>query len=358
MNGASHKGENQPCHKPFEKYTLPSWCEHPLKVQENPQIALFFPGEHTNFPGMLAASRELPVVQEMLELATEAFDFDVERAMREGSADDNCHRIDRTQMLAYVAGCASYELLKEQRPEIAVEPLAVGGFDVGELAALVAAGCFDYDQGLIIVKARAEAMCSWAAALPMAAVAIYGLKEDEVQVLCYEAVEREQAEGSKGSEVYLSHLWGHLGVVCSGRASTVHFLHELVVQRSDPDVFASILEHCQVAAHTPMAAAVASELEEAILSIPLRPPRCQVLFNPGYRVVAGGDPAEVLQHMLAQLQSPLEWRSIVTAAVQIGANLFYECGPGQSLKELMAFNSRDEKECDVNVYAMTVNLEV
>lgn len=355
------QAENQPGHKPFENYELPRWCSHPLKLQEGHRAALIFPGEHTSFPGMLPACRELPIVQEMLELATQAFEFDVERAMREGSPEDSCHRTDRSQMLAFVAGCAAFELLKDQRPEVALKPHVVAGFSVGEFAALVAAGVFDYDQGLIIVKARAEAMDRWASEVPMSAVGIYGLPEEQVLRLCDEAVRRQKADSScQDPEVYISHIWGHLCNTCSGNASTVQLLHQLIGREGGNEVFSQIIEHHEDASHTPMAAEVAKEVEIAIRSIPLNPPRCEVLFNHGYRVVPGDDPETFLSHIVDQLTSPVRWSSIVSTAIQRGVQRFYECGPGESLKELMVFNHCSDAQGDgvVNPHVLTVNLEL
>lgn len=43
---------------------LPSWCAHPLTVPSSQPNMLIFPGEMTHYAGMLAASRQLPLVQE------------------------------------------------------------------------------------------------------------------------------------------------------------------------------------------------------------------------------------------------------------------------------------------------------
>ena len=80
-------------------------------------------------------------------------------------------------MLAYVADLAAYELLCCQQPE-ARQPRAVAGFSVREFAALMVAGVISYEQGLVIVKARAEAMQRWVDSEAMAAVAIFGLDEE------------------------------------------------------------------------------------------------------------------------------------------------------------------------------------
>ena len=121
--------------------------------------------------------------------------------------------------LAYVADCVAFELFKQHQPDVALRPRAVAGFCVGEamktssvtaivcslhlglngllkgpyclmrpprgqVAALVAAGVMSYDQGLIIVKVRGEAMQQWADEEHMSAIAVYGMEEEQLQKLC------------------------------------------------------------------------------------------------------------------------------------------------------------------------------
>jgi len=138
----------------------------------------------------------------MLDLATEAFEFDVQRAFEECGPDDFADRTDRSQMLAYVADCVVFELLKFEQPEVAQRPRAVAGFSVGEYAALVAAGVMTYDQGLIVVKARGEAMQRWADAEDMSSLAVFGLEEERLEDLCIRARHYKDGHLPKQQQVY------------------------------------------------------------------------------------------------------------------------------------------------------------
>ena len=55
------------------------------------------------------------------------------------------------------------------------------------------------------------------------------------------------------------------------------------------------------AGHTPLAVRVAELVEEAVNSIPMSPPTCEVYFNTGYRVAAGEDPSVFVPYLLQQL---------------------------------------------------------
>eukprot|EP00933_Yihiella_yeosuensis_P034328 TRINITY_DN27820_c0_g1_i1.p1 TRINITY_DN27820_c0_g1~~TRINITY_DN27820_c0_g1_i1.p1 ORF type:complete len:367 (+),score=66.97 TRINITY_DN27820_c0_g1_i1:82-1182(+) len=341
------------------KYDLPSWPAQPLKVPPQGSAMLLFPGEQTQYPGMLASCKDMHAVREMIELATEAFGFDVERAMDECGSEDYADRTDRSQMIAYVADCAAFEVLKEEHPQVAEQQRAVAGFSVGEFAALVAAGVISYEEGLEIVKARGEVMLRWADAMEMAALAVFGLDQDRIEKLCAtvrkEADERESVRLT--SEVYVSHFWGRNAFVCSGLKPAVEELEVLIKEVSEipnSHVFYQLLEHHADASHTPLAWKVAQEVEAAIQSISMKPPNCEVYFNLGYWAPAGEDPSVFIPYLVQQLMSPLRWDGVLTCSLARGLSQFYECGPGHSLKDLMVFNQIDgSSNDDVRLYDMT-----
>merc|ERR1719436_2227442 len=62
------------------------------------------------------------------------------------------------QPAMYIAGLAALEQLKLDAPEKVSRCQAVAGLSLGEYTALAAAGVFDFETGLRLVKARAEAM--------------------------------------------------------------------------------------------------------------------------------------------------------------------------------------------------------
>lgn len=332
----STQAESPADQKLYDKTDLPSWCAHPLAVPSSQPNMLIFPGEMTHYAGMLADARQLPLVQEMMELATETFDFDLQRVFEECTEADCASRTDRCQMLAYVADCAAYELFREQQPEVASTPRAVAGFAVGEFAALVAAGVMSYDQGLTVVKARAEAMQRWVDDEQMAAIAVFGLEEEQLKGLCASV-----DPGSKlAQKVFISHCWGCKGFVCSGTSAAVEQLEKLVENQAQQEVlYTERIESCVDAGHTPLATAVAAEVEEVINNIAMNPPQCEVYFNCGIRVAAGEDPSVFAPYLIQQLVMPLRWDITINSSLQRGIRRFYECGPGHSLKDLMMFNT-------------------
>ena len=261
-----------------------------------------------------------------------------------------------SRRLAYVADCVAFELLKQQNPDVALKPRAVAGFSVGEIAALVAAGVMSYDQGLIIVKARGEAMQQWADEEDMSAIAVYGMDEEQLQELCSRVDPNMRAPSQQ--KVFISYCWGRRGFVCSGHHSAVVELQERLQQSGDEAVYTQMLPAQKHAGHTPLAVRVDEEVEEAVNSIPMSPPTCEVYFNTGYRVAAREDPSVFVPYLLQQLTMPLRWDFIIQTSLQRGIRRFFECGPGQSLRELMVFNSCNTPTQMIRPYELTTSMKV
>merc|ERR1719316_497580 len=90
----------------------------------------------------------------------------------------------------YVAELIAAERLRVEQPEAVERCSAVAGIGLGEFAALVIAGALDFEQGLKLVKLRAEAMHTAAEVAPgkLSMLHIIGIQTSQVRELCEEAV--------------------------------------------------------------------------------------------------------------------------------------------------------------------------
>jgi len=349
------QAENMPGHKPFKEYDIPRWCVHPLKP-ESTRAAIIFPGEQNAYAGMLSQCVDLASVHGMIELATEAFGYDVAQMMAEGSAA-KLEEPFVSQTLMYVADCVALQVLKEKHPEVAERPQCVAGFSIGELAALVAARVIDYDQGLIIAFARADAMRRFSQEHEMEAVVITGLDESTVESLCREAETKDREENdAENPQVQIAHYWAPGGYFCAGHRSTVIRLWQLAIAAGAED--SSIADNHQHGAHTLAVLPLAEEVREAIDSIPMRPPCCDVYFNTGHWVPMGAHPESFVDHVAKQLHSPVRWDGIIYDAMRRGVRSFYECGPGTSLKNYMLPFVWEALEGDLRPHDLTVSVSV
>jgi len=326
--------ENKPGHKKFANYRLPEWVRHPLKTLPQ-KSAILFPGEQNHYIGMLKEAKKKVAVQHMLATASDVFGFNVETMMRDGPAATMC-LTGYNQPIMYVANCAAYEVLKEDYPEVAENPQAVAGFSVGEFSALYAAGVISYEQGLELVKVRAQALQDLSDDIQMEALTIRGFPLDKVERLVRNA---EKQDGSEAA-LAISRFWCRDGFVCAGKKSTVEKLQQAISKElTKPDDVRLLPDHLH-AGHTPLARAAAEQVDAVIdRMIPeMKPPRCELYLNhSGWRVPPNTSPDVIANGLKKQLTTPVYWEGTIVQMMRWGIEDFYECGPNRSIKFMLSY---------------------
>merc|ERR1719382_1456356 len=145
---------------------------------------------------MMKGLKDLEAVREMLSKAQDVLGYDILDLMLNGP-EDKLEQTKFCQPAMYIAGLAAVEQLKIDDPAVATRRQAVAGLSLGEYTALNVAGVFDFETGLRIVKARAEAMeqeTTKPGAQPQSMLSVAGLPQEKVEELCREAVQGSAGE--------------------------------------------------------------------------------------------------------------------------------------------------------------------
>jgi malonyl CoA-acyl carrier protein transacylase len=200
------------------------------------------------------------------------------------------------------------------REDHETDPLAAAGHSLGEYAALTAAGAIDFEDGVRLVRARAQAMADAAAMQPGGMVAMLGGERDDVYALAADlglSLANDNAPGQ---------------IVLSGRMRGV----DAAVRRSaDIGCRARKLDVAG-AFHSPLMAPAAEALQAALDATPIQEPVFPVLSNGSTR------PFENIRAELAEnLLKPVRWREILLELQALGATDYIECGPGSVLRGLV-----------------------
>ena len=89
------------------------------------------------------------------------------------------------QPALFVAGLAAVEKLRSQDARAADSASACAGLSLGEYTALVHAGALSFEDGLKVVKVRAESMAAAAAAgQPHGMLSVVGLADADLKKIC------------------------------------------------------------------------------------------------------------------------------------------------------------------------------
>lgn len=296
--------------------------------------ALLFPNQAPNLTGMFR-DRVAPLAQDLLRRADGILGYNLEQLCADGvggsagkrQLDDTVH----CQPAVYVAGLAAVERLKLSRPEAVSHCQAVAGFGVGEYAALQVAGVFSFEEGLDLVRIRAEEMQAAAQKGVQRQLLLTGVELDRVRMLCEEA-RRKCGEGEVCSVAYAVMPKGH---ICAGTEAAANELYQIGRSKhSGVDVRASLLETRQELGHGAFQTQLMDEaqrnLREALRkALPkMRPPRCAVYFNTmGEALPAGADPSLIVDLLATQLTSTVLWEQTIRTMIREGIDEFIVCGP-------------------------------
>jgi len=134
-------------------------------------VALVFPGQGSQRPGMGAPWRDTPGWA-LVEQAGEVVGRDLGRLLLDADADE-LRATREAQVATFLASLLVHAALP--RLDVAV----VAGHSLGELTALVAAGVLSPADGLHVVAERGEAMQAAAEARPGTMAAVLGLDDDD-----------------------------------------------------------------------------------------------------------------------------------------------------------------------------------
>lgn len=319
----------------------------PKKKLQPVPAALLFPGQGSQYVGMLKDVVDRPAVKKMLQQAEVILGWDPKELCLNGP-EAKLGETRYCQPIMLIAGLAALDLLQENKPEVVERPQAVAGLSSGEYTALVAAGILSFEDGLRLVQQRAEAMQRATELLPMTAASVAGLERGKVDSLCVEA--KKKAKSSPAECKVASCLFPSAFTV-AGNKECVEELCKLAVAKKA--LQARVIK-TSGAWHTdlmkPAEDELTAALEEAVHK--MQPPKCAVYFNvTGKKIKAGADPATFVDNLKAQLTEEVLWEQSVKSMIMDQVQDFYEVGPLKQLKSMI-------KRIDADAFKRTENVGV
>lgn len=295
-------------------------------------VALLFPGQGSQYVGMLRDCSKLPAVQHLLERAKAVLGYDLLDLCVNGP-EAKLNQTQQCQPAMFVAGMAALEVLREKKPDVVERPQACAGLSLGEYTALCAAGVLDFEDGLRLVQLRAQAMQDAATRAPQAMCSVAGVERSTLEKLCEKA---KAADTSTTPECRIANYLFPQGFTCGGSEAAISKLCELAL--SEANALQAKTIKTSGAFHTPLMKPAEERLIKALdESLPkMKPPRCALYFNVNAkRVPAGTQPKEFIDLMKQQLTSEVKWATSVENMIGDRIKDFYEVGPLKQLKSML-----------------------
>jgi len=302
----------------------------------NRQLAIIFPGQGSQSPGMgKDLAEEFPVARQVFEEADDALGFAISRLCFEGPAED-LQLTENTQPAILTVSVAAFRVLKEAGIGA---PAFVAGHSLGEYSALVAAGGLSLADAVRTVRARG---CYMQEAVPVgtgAMAAVIGGELNEIERVCEEA--------RQGQICSIANLNSPGQAVIAGNTEAVDRAIERLsgVAKRVIKLKVSAPFHC--ALMRPAQERLAADLERLRFNDPAMP----VITNVDARSVTAPD--ELRDALVRQVSAPVRWVESMQLLLGQGVDTFVEAGPGKVLSGLMRQISRDVKTLNVEDAAST-----
>lgn len=300
--------------------------------------AFVFPGQGSQFPGMCKDLYDAHAeAREMCQTANRLLGFSLTDVMFDGSADD-LKQTKVTQPAVFLHSVVAQRLMTIEQPDM------VAGHSLGEFSALVACGALRFEDALLLVSARAQAMQAACEANPGTMAAVLGLPDEKVVEICEQISSNEapSLEGRVGGGVVVAANFNCPGqIVISGEIEAVD---AACVALKEAGARRALKLPVGGAFHSPLMQPAAEDLKAAILKTDFHQPFCPIYQN--VTAKAETEPGIIRENLLKQLTAPVRWTQSVQNMIADANNgnygnnenngvAFYEFGPGDVLKGMI-----------------------
>ena len=260
---------------------------------------------------MLDNVPELESLDRLLDAAEALSGLELSTIARLGSAEDMADtRV--AQPLLYLADWAWGVTLLES----GVQPVAVAGHSLGELAALAVAGVFSPEAGLELVVERSKLMATTAIATPGGMSAVLGMESAAISAAIQSIPGVWVANDNAAGQVVISGTR-------DGIERATAALQEVGVGKVVPLAVAGPF-------HSPLMEPARVAFEEiGVLGAEFANARIPVLQNTDPTPETDGE--RIRERLVTQITSPVRWTETMAALAADGPVALIEAGPGSVL---------------------------
>ena len=292
-------------------------------------VALF-PGQGSQSIGMMQNLTSNSLIKKTFDQASDILNTNFWDMVNIENTDIN--QTINTQPLMLAAGIATWRVLKQSNIN---HPSFAAGHSLGEFTALVAAEVFSFENGLNIVKKRAELMQNAVPSDEGAMAAILGLKDSEVINICNNLKEK-----------------GVIEAVNFNSPGQVVVAGEKIIIETSLEVFKeagakrAIILPVSVPSHCSLMKEAAIEFKEFLSTINFAKPIFPVVQN--FEAIPYDDEEKIKEGLFHQLFNPVRWTQSMEFMSEKKLNIFLEIGPGKVLTSLSKRINRDSNNISID----------
>ncbi len=231
-----------------------------------------------------------------------------------------------TQVSLFIVSMAAHAVVRSAGRSAEM----MAGHSLGEYSALCAAGAFDFETGLNLVKARGEAIGEAAEKTPGTMAAVIGLDRPVVEAICAKA-------SAKG-------LCQPVNFNCPGQiviAGTVEAVEEAVLLAQAAGSPKSVRLNVSGAFHSSLMKPAADKMAQVLSAATIVAPAVPVVANVDGQTVQ--DAQQIREKLVRQIDHAVLWEDTLKFMIGAGIDTFVEMGPGRVLSGLVRRTDKTRK---------------
>jgi len=281
-------------------------------------VAYLFAGQGSQYIGMgKDLYQTFPESKAVFDKASAALGFDVKE--RCFSGPENMLKVTNISQPAIVTvTIAALEAFKAAVGPKLQAPSFYAGLSLGEYSALIAAGSLSFEDGLRLVRRRAEIMNGAALRHPGKMAAIIDLPVETIRDICLKSL----------AEIANLNCPGQ--TVISGRVEAVEKAGALCMEAGAKRV---IPLEVSGAFHSSLMFDASRDLKLFLNNVSISAPTVPLVSNytarPAYRAL------DIRENLVYQMYSAVKWEDSVRFMMGQGVSKFFEFGPGKVLKGIL-----------------------
>ena len=292
------------------------------------KIALFFPGQGSQKPGMGEEFyNENADFKDMFDSCDANTDIDLKKSCFEG---EGLESTAVTQPALYAVNIATYKMLEA----MGIKGDVFAGLSLGEYDALAAAGVMDAAQTTALVSRRGKLMESAVPEGVASMTAVIGITAQEIE---------RAIEGI--DDVWVANMNAPGQTIIGGKLAALDIADEKVKEAG-----ASVVKRLDVAGpfHTPLLAQAGEKLMDELQKHEILATHKTVYAN-----VTGapyGKDDDIRGILSEQVSNRVRWSQIMEDVINT-CDMIIECGPGNVLSKMAKRQAKDMgKDADVQIF--------
>jgi [acyl-carrier-protein] S-malonyltransferase len=281
-------------------------------------LAIVFPGQGSQYSGMgLDFYNSNEKAKSIFDSADKFFGGGLLDVMFKGTEED-LKKTDFTQPAIFTMSVAIFEAIKENL----VKPLFFAGHSLGEYSALFAAGAFDLETAIKLVKLRGTLMQQATEKVKSGMAAVLGLDLEKIKQLC------ERAKSFGYISVANYNCPGQ--IVVSGEISAIEAAEQIAKELGAKRY---IKLSVAGAFHSALMQPAADVFKEKINDFTIKDIETPVVVN--YTAKEVKKSSEIKEAMINQITSSVRWIESIEYISSKSVDKYVEIGPGSVLSGLI-----------------------